>query len=74
MAKSPYDMTIAELQTEISRLQAALYIKIAGEPWRHVTGFSRTQNQTGCICPAGAEVNCQGLNCPRRFYGDLKAS
>ncbi len=31
-AKSPYDMTAAELQAEIGRLQAILHRKVCGDP------------------------------------------
>ena len=38
MSKSPYEMTIAELQAEIGRLQMILHHKVCGDP-REVVSF-----------------------------------
>ena len=37
MERSPFDMTIAELQSEIEVLQTILFQKVAGDPRQRVT-------------------------------------
>lgn len=71
--KSPESMTVAELQAEIGRLQAILHYKVCGDP-RHFVSVGAGGVLRGCVCPAGTEKSCQGLNCPRRSYGELRAS
>ena len=60
-------------EAEIGRLQAILHYKVCGDP-RHFVSVGAGGVLRGCVCPAGTEKSCQGLNCPRRSYGELRAS
>lgn len=71
--KSPEAMTIAELQAEISRLQMVLHYKVCGDP-RHYVSVGHGGAKTGCMCPPGAEAGCKGGFCPRRGFGDMRAT
>ena len=59
-AKSPYDMTAAELQAEIGRLQAILHRKVCGDPRGHTSLPITEQWQPSEECPRDTSVQADG--------------